>query len=156
MKTRISIAKGPGGAAFASLAMLFLALSAPAVAQEDSADAAPGLSLSLNTVAPVEAGGCRLTFVIRNNLGGPLDKLVLETVLFDTDGRVATLTLFDFGQLPAGRPRVRQFDVGALPCDGIGEVLINGVNSCEGEGLEDGACLKALRLSSGTDIEVSG
>jgi len=132
-----------------------LILAAPVVAQEPDEEA-PSLSLSLNTLQPTEAGGCRLIFVIRNGLGSDIDSLVTEAVLFDAGGQVATLTLFDFGSLPAGRPRVRQFDLSGPSCDGIGGVLVNGIGTCEGEGLTPAACLDGLRLSSEADVEVSG
>lgn len=139
----------------AALVGASLALAVPVAAQDTEATA-PGLALTLNTLQPTEAGGCRLTFVIRNGLGSDIESLVTEAVLFDAGGRVATLTLFDFGSLPEGRPRVRQFDLAGLGCDGIGEVLVNGIGTCEGAGLTPAACLDGLRLSSETDIEVSG
>lgn len=148
---RRSVGAGPGLLA----AALWGALASPAPAQS-AQHAAPHLSLSLNTLQPTEAGGCRLTFVIRNGLGADIDSLVTEAVLFDAAGQVATLTLFDFGSLPAGRPRVRQFDLAGPSCDGIGEVLVNGIGTCEGADLTPGACLDGLRLSSETDVEVSG
>ena len=129
---------------------------APGLAETSDAEAAPRLGLALNTVSATEAGGCRLTFVIRNNLGAAIEKLVAEAVLFDTEGRVATMTLFDFGNLPEARPRVRQFDLATPSCDGISEILVNGIGTCEGEGLAPAACLDGLRLSSDTDIEVTG
>lgn len=117
---------------------------------------APLLDLALNTAENTESGGCRLTFVIRNGLDASLDKLVAEAVLFDTDGHVITLTLFDFGGLPEGRPRVRQFDLAGQSCDTIGAVLINDIATCEGAGLAPGACVSGLRLSTRTAIEVTG
>lgn len=81
---------------------------------------------------------------------------MIEAVLFDTEGRVATLTLFDLGSLPAGRPRMRQFDMAGLSCDDLGAVLVNGIDACEGAGLTPAACLDGLRLSSNTDVEVTG
>jgi len=138
-----------------ALGLAALSLATPVSAQETE-DPAPGLALTLNTLQPTEAGGCRLTFVIRNGLGSDIDSLVTEAVLFDAGGQVATLTLFDFGRLPAGRPRVRQFDLAGPSCDGIGEVLVNGIGTCEGAGLTPAACLDGLRLSSETDVEVSG
>src|SRR6056297_1768846 len=128
----------------------------PAMAQSTRAPTGPNLSVTLNTVAATEAGGCRLSFVIRNDLGADIESLVAEAVLFDTDGRVATMTLFDFGSLPEGRPRVRQFDLAGRGCDGIGGVLVNGIGTCEGDGLTPAACLTGLRLSSETAIEVTG
>jgi len=132
------------------------ALTAPALAQPEGDDTAPRLELSLNTVDTTEAAGCRLTFVIGNELGAQIDQMVAEAVLFDTAGRVATMTLFDFGQLPDGRPRVRRFELAEQPCDGIGRLLINGIDTCEGASLSPDACLDGLRLSTGTDIEVIG
>lgn len=131
-----------------------VALATASAAQETAAP--PQLDLALNALTETEAGGCRLSFVIRNDLGAALEKLVAEAVLFDGEGRVSTLTLFDFGSLPAGRPRVRQFDLSGQSCEGIGEVLINGISTCEGDGIVPGACLDALRLSTQTDIEVTG
>ena len=89
-------------------------LATPALS-DDHADASPVLGLALNTVSATEAGGCRLSFVIRNDLGADIESLVAEAVLFDVAGRVAVMTLFDFGSLPEGRPRVRQFDLAGQP-----------------------------------------
>lgn len=131
-------------------------VAAPVLAQSTDESAAPRLELTLNSATATEAGGCRLSFVIHNGLGAGIDKMVAEAVLFDTEGRVATLTLFDFGALPTGRPRVRQFDLAEQNCDGIKQVLVNGIDTCEGEGLSPDACLDGLRLSTDTDIEVTG
>jgi hypothetical protein len=129
-------------------ALACLILGAPALAQEE---AAPRLSLELNRVDSLD-GACRLTFMAENGLGADLDALSLETVLIDTEGRVERLTLFDFGALPAGIPRVRQFDIPGLACDSLGRVLINGVSDCGGA---DG-CGDALEFGSRTDVEVIG
>ncbi|MGX0879108.1 hypothetical protein ACSSV4_003816 [Roseovarius sp. MBR-154] len=141
------LAAALGGAAFG--------LATPVSAQE-SDDATATLALSLNTVSATEAGGCRLSFVIRNDLGADIEALVAEAVLFDGEGQVATLTLFDFGTLPAGRPRMRQFDLAGRNCAAIGGVLVNGIGTCDGHGLTPDACLEGLRLSSETEIEVTG
>lgn len=115
-------------------------------------DASSGrLSLELNRLDALD-GACRLTFMAENGLAADLDALSLETVLIDTEGRVERLTLFEFGALPAGVPRVRQFDIPGLACDGLGRVLINGVAECGG----DAACADALDLSSRTDAELIG
>jgi hypothetical protein len=124
-----------------------LALAAPAAADADT----PGLSVELNRIDPV-AGACRLTFVVENGLGAELGALALETVLIDTGGQVERLTLFDFGALPDGVPRVRQFDVPGLACEGLGRVLINGIAACEGVA----SCNGALRLHSRTGVAVIG
>jgi hypothetical protein len=132
-------------------AILAVTLATPAVAEAP----APALGLELNTVSEAE-GACRLTFLAENALGGDLDALVIEAVLFTTQGSVDRLTLFDFGALPAGRPRVRQFDLGGLSCDALGQVLVHGATECAGTGLAPGACIDALRLSTRTSVEVAG
>jgi len=123
-------------------------LALPALAQET---AAPALVLELNRIDTVESA-CRLTFMAENTLGADLEGLSLETVLIDSDGRVDRLTLFDFGALPDGIPRVRQFDIPGLDCAALGRVLINGVSACApAEG-----CPEALEYRSRTDVDLIG
>ena len=124
-----------------SIVAAFFGAMTPALAQQSTT---PALSLTLNSTMTTEEGGCRLIFVLQNDLGAALERLV------------ASLTLFDFGALPEGRPRVRQFDLAGQGCDGIGAVLINGIGTCDGAGLAPGACIGALHLASETEIEVTG
>lgn len=130
------------------LACLLLLPGLPAAAQSGP-DAA--LGLEINRVDQIE-GACRLTFMAENTLGRDIGALTVETVLIDAEGVVERLTLFEFGALPDGVPRVRQFDVPDLDCAVIGRVLINGVSECEGAE----QCGASLRLSSRTDIEIVG
>lgn len=95
-------------------------------------------------------------FLISSSFEEGVDSLVVETVIFDASGGVNRLTLFDFGTIPAGRPRVRQFVVPETSCDGLGSLLINGVNRCEMSGAASAACLDALVTSSRTDLEFVG
>lgn len=132
-------------------ALLCAGLTMSAAHAED----APGLSLELNAQEQVESG-CKLSFLARNTHASDITQAVFETVLFDTSGQVERLTLFDFGTLPAGRPRLRQFVVPGLSCDGLGQILINGANQCSAEGLEPGACSNGLALGSRTPVEVIG
>lgn len=137
------------------MACLGFAAGTGPVLAEQSAAPAPFLSLELNSSTQQDAA-CRLTFVAFNQLQADLDTAVFETVLFSTDGAVLQLTLFDFQTLPAGRPRVRQFDVAGAQCEAIGQVLINGVHSCTGAGIANDDCASALRPQSRVDIEVLG
>lgn len=126
-------------------AALLVAMAGPAAGQ--------GIALDLNRLDDAGAA-CRLTFVAENTLA-PLSALVLETVIFDRTGRVAALTLFDFGALPAERRRVRQFDVADLSCADTAQVLVNGVASCAGAGLDAAACAAALVVTgSAPGVEV--
>lgn len=134
------------------MAALVTVLGLPVQAQEA---AVPELSLELNTAADTD-GGCRLTFLADNRLGGDLSALVFETVFIRSDGLVDRLTLLDFRDLPQGRTRARQFDLPGLTCDSLGRVLLNAAAQCSGAGVAPGACMSGLRLTSRVGIEVAG
>jgi len=113
------------------------------------------VSIELNALDS-EEGACRISFLIQNGHAADIAQAVYETVLFDQAGGVERLTLFDFGTLPAARPRVRQFLVPGLDCAQLGRVLINGAETCTGEGLPPEACTDGLELRSRTDVEILG
>ena len=138
----------------------FLTIFATSTAAQET-DLKGQILIELNSTDFVEAtdGGaqaCTLSFLVTNGLAVDLDALVVETVLFDTSGSVDRLTLFDFAALPQARPRVRQFSVPDLACDGMSRILINGVQSCSGAGVDAAVCAKAITTSSRTDIEILG
>lgn len=128
------------------------ALSGAALGQDAQG---PHLAIELNTLETVE-NGCQISFLVQNGHSADIDQAVFEAVLFDGDGRVERLTLFDFGDLPAARPRVRQFVVPGVVCEGVSRVLINGAETCTGDGLPPAACTEGLELHSRTDVEILG
>lgn len=113
------------------------------------------ISVELNATQS-QGSGCKLSFVVQNGFEAPVDKAVYEAVLFDKNGQVDRLMLFDFGKLPASRPRVRQFVVPELSCETLGQVLVNGVHHCGGDALPEGACMQGLKLGSRVDVEMLG
>ncbi len=125
----------------------------PALTDETVIGAA--VSLELNAVTSDE-DSCTLTFMVINGHPTQIDKAVYETVLFDVGGQVDRLTLFDFGTLPPGRPRVRQFSIPGTSCEQLGQVLINGAHACTAPALSQDACESGLQLSTRTEIEVLG
>lgn len=142
--------------------ILHLALAAlvagslPVMASAQSTDApASKLHLELNTVQDVN-GACRLTFMARNETGTAIDQAVFETVIFDASGGVVSLALFDFRELPADRPRVRQFDLPGMSCSTVGQALINGANTCVVGGSDSDVCDTALSLGSRLEVELLG
>jgi len=120
-----------------------------AIAQENS------LSLEINALDQLEQG-CQLTFVANTNIAGGIEKAVFETVLFNTEGQVSLLTLFDFRDIPVNRPRVRQFVLPAKQCDDIGTILINGIQTCTVANADTSVCNKALSVTSRTNVEFKG
>ncbi|WP_171240282.1 hypothetical protein [Ruegeria sp. HKCCA5491] len=136
------------------LAAIFVSLPLAAAAQSEGADQT-GLLLELNTLQDVE-GACRLTFLIDNKTGSEIDAASFETVIFDASGSVVSLSLFNFRDLPAGRPRVRQFDLPGMTCAGVGRALINGANTCVVAGADSQLCDDTLKLNSRTEVELLG
>ena len=112
-------------------------------------------SLQLNSVQTIE-NFCRLTFVVDNQTEKDISELVFETVLFSQQGEVIFFTLFDFGEVPYGVPRVRQFDVPSHSCEDVNEVLINGIDKCvfNDSGVEE--CKLKLQTSSRSEIGFLG
>lgn len=139
--------------ALSALTAGFALIGTPGFAQEDILPET--LSIELNTAQTSETG-CTLSFFVTNALPGPIDGMVLEAVLFGTEGGVQQLTLFDFGSLPVARPRVRQFIVPGAPCDALGAVLINGAQTCTMGGEPSPSCESGLALRSRIDVDLLG
>ncbi|MBB4303204.1 hypothetical protein GGD81_002247 [Rhodobium orientis] len=121
-----------------------------AVSMVTPAGAAESLPMELNKAATV-AGKCRVTMVVRNGLARPLSALSVDVVVFDKEGGVAGYSALNFGALPAGKMRVRQYDIAEMPCAEISRLLINDIRKC-GEGGE-AQCLGLLEPSSRLDID---
>ncbi|MBZ9807876.1 MULTISPECIES: hypothetical protein [unclassified Mesorhizobium] len=138
----------------ASLRLLTSALAmslaaVPAWAQESAP--APALILELNGVQPSEKG-CRLTFVVTNNLGADLSKAAFEIALFNDAGVVDRLTVLDFKDLPAGKTKVTRFDLAGTNCVKVSRVLINSATECVGTGVEPNTCMRKLKTDAKTSI----
>ncbi|WP_080604205.1 hypothetical protein [Sinorhizobium fredii] len=136
-----------------STAALVLSLTGAAMAQE--ATAASGLTIELNEIAPSEKG-CKLTFVAGNGLQQSLSKVSFEFVLFDQKGLVERMAVLDFRDLPAGKTKVRQFDLSGTKCEAVKGLLINDAPACVGEGVDKGACMTGLKTGSKSAVELKG
>lgn len=135
-------------------------LALPPIAGAGSASAentqgAGGVTIELSSAVDQEQG-CLLSFVVENAHPADIGGAVYETVLFGAQGEVALLTLLDFQDLPAGRPRVRQFKFDGLACNQISRILINGVQGCAYPGDLADACLSGLTLRSRLETELIG
>jgi len=137
----------------ASILCGLAALAAPAWSQDNE----PGhtLGIELNTVTEID-GGCRMIFMAENNMASDIDMLVFEAVLFTAEGAVERLTLLNFEDVPRNRPRVRQFDFLGPACTDLGQVMINGVHNCTGDGIESSSCDDGLTVNSRTALRVLG
>ena len=133
------------------LGVLALAAALAGAAWAETPAPARTLSIDLNQLKPSEAG-CLVTFVAVNGLDRTLDKAAFEVVVFDGQGLVERMTVLDFRDLPAGRKKVRQFDLPGAACAGIGSILVNGAADCAGAGVEPGLCTTNLVTGSKSGI----
>ena len=124
--------------------------AAPASAQTAAPE--PHISLDLNALQPSN-GGCRLTFVVANNLATPIDRAAYEMALFNKGGVVDRLTVLDFKGLPAGKTKVSRFDLSGVDCANVSRVLINDATECAGASTAPDACLTTLRTDSKSGIQ---
>jgi len=136
-------------ATFVLSAAVATTLAWGAVAQE--AKTPPALTLELNGAQPSDKG-CRLTFVVNNDLGAGLSKAAFEIALFNDAGVVDRLTVLDFKDLPAGKTKVTRFDLAGADCARISRVLVNSATECAGDGIEPTACLAHLKTQTKTAI----
>ncbi len=130
----------------AALSMIAVGISF-SNAQDD-----PRLLLELNAVQPSDKGGCRLTFLVNNGLGGDLEKAAFEMALFNEAGVVERLAVLDFSDLPIAKTKVRRFDLANADCAKISRVLINSATACKGAGIEPTACIRQLKTETRTGI----
>jgi hypothetical protein len=129
-------------------AAIFVAAASPVSAQDATA---PTLMLELNGAQPSDKG-CRLTFVVTNNLGAELSKAAFEIALFNEAGVVDRLTVLDFNELPAGKTKVARFDLSGTDCAKVSRVLVNHATECTGSGIDPQACIRQLKPETKSGI----
>ena len=136
------------------LSALFSAVAISGAAAQEAA-AAKGLDVELNALAGSQKG-CLFTFVAQNGFAQNVSKVSFEFVIFNDKGTVERLALLDFRDLPAGKSKVRQFDVPGIKCESVKNLLINDAPVCEGEGLEKGRCMDGIVTRSKATAGLEG
>lgn len=117
-----------------------------------SAQAAGGsLGLELNAAQPTDKG-CRLVFVVKNDVGKAISRAGVEFALFNAAGVVDRLTVLEFKDLAAGKTKVSRFELSGVKCTDLSRLLVNGVTACEGEGVDVAACQAGLKLSNKSNL----
>ncbi len=122
-------------------------LVGPAVAADKKSTPEKQLAVELNNMNAVKSA-CRVTFMIGNKLGVPIEDLAFELVLFGKDQKVLTLLRVNAGRMPINKSRVKQFDLKAIKCANVSHILLNDVTRCKGESLTPHGCLTATKPTS--------
>ena len=137
--------------------LLSMMLSAAAVtgAAAEEAGVPKGLEVELNALAGSQKG-CLFTFLAANHFAQSLSKVSFEFVIFNDKSTVERLALLDFRDLPAGKSKVRQFDVPGIKCETVKNLLINDAPVCEGEGVEKSRCMDGIVTRSKASAGLEG
>jgi hypothetical protein len=128
------------------------ALLATGAATAQAQDAPSSIAIELNG-AEANDKACRLSFVVANGLEQGIDDLALELVLFDKDGRVDRFVVVRTAKVPAGKSRVRQFDIPATTCPAIARILVNDIKECAVTGLDPNGCAERITVATRSDIK---
>lgn len=107
--------------------------------------------VELNKLEPND-GDCRAYLVMENRSASAFESLKLDVVVFDTDGIVAKRLAVEAAPLPLGKTSLKVFDIGGLPCERVGRVLLNEVMTCADDAEERGDCLELMSTSSRATI----
>jgi hypothetical protein len=145
---------GLGGAIRARVFVAALcALAALAAATMPTrALAAEGITVELNKLEPRD-GACRVYMVFVNATGATLASYKPDLVFFDTDGVIAHRIVVEGGPLPAGKTKVKLFDVDGLACSAIGRLLLNDIAACDGGTAAPNECLDLTSATSRVDTD---
>lgn len=130
-------------------AILMLFILGPVAAHAE----AQMVRIELNKMEPQEAA-CQAFLLIENGTEDAFDSLVLDLVLFDTDGIIARRLAVDVAPLRAGRSSVKVFAMQGVACDGIGRVLVNDVLTCTASGAPRDDCFDIIEATSRTGVEL--
>lgn len=117
----------------------------PAWSTRASADPAL-VTLELNKLEPQEKS-CRAYLVVGNNTDTSFRALKLDLVMFQNDGLIGRWFALDLAPLRARKRSVKLFDLD-VPCDRVGNFLLNDVIECQAEPAPVGDCLASLEVSS--------
>lgn len=124
-----------------AFALLFLACA--------GARAEGSINLELNKMEPV-GKGCRIYMVFSNETADAIDSFKPDLVFFGQDGVIADRLVVEGGPLPAGKTRVKLFDVGQIDCGSLERVLLNDIRACAGQ--LPAACLAITNTSSRSGV----
>lgn len=112
---------------------------------------AEGIDVELNKLKQQD-NACRAYLVTQNLTETDFDSLQLDVVMFDDDGIVAKRLVVEIAPLPQGKTSLKAFDIDGLPCDKIGQLLLNDVVQCRDTDGPHENCLSLVHVSSRADV----
>lgn len=126
-------------------ALAALTLSVPA-AQAETAR----LTVELNKFETADDGSCRAFFLFRNETGKSFAGFEMSLAILDQSGIIDQLLSIDAAPLPAARTTLKLFEIPDIACDGISEILLHDIASCQPQNEDQIDCFPLLDLVSRT------
>ncbi|MEP2714924.1 hypothetical protein [Pseudophaeobacter sp.] len=106
------------------------------------------LLVELNKMEEIEAGGCRAFFLFRNQTGKSFADFEMSLAILDGEGIIDRLLSVDASPLPVQRTTLKLFEIPAITCSNISEILLHDVTSCKPQNEAEMDCFPILTLGS--------
>lgn len=106
-----------------------------------------GVTVELNKLQQVD-NACRAFLVTQNMTDTQFESLQLDVVMFNNDGIVAKRLAVEIGPMAPDKTSLKVFDIADLPCDKIGQLLLNDVIQCRDDKGVRTDCLSLIQVSS--------
>lgn len=126
-------------------ALAALTLSVPAAHAETAR-----LTVELNKFETADDGSCRAFFLFRNETGKSFAGFEMSLAILDQSGIIDQLLSIDAAPLPAARTTLKLFEIPDIACDGISEILLHDIASCQPQNEDQIDCFPLLDLVSRT------
>lgn len=110
-----------------------------------------GVTVELNKLTQVD-NACRAYLVTQNLTDTHFESLQLDIVMFDTNGIVAKRLAVEIGPMAQGKTSLQVFDINGLPCNDIGQLLLNDVIQCRDDEGTRTNCLSLVNVSSRANV----
>lgn len=111
------------------------------------------ITLELNKLEANDKG-CLASLVVNNPGETAFESLKLDIVVFQPDGVVGRWIRLNLAPLLAHKRSVKTFAIEGTACDKIGSLLINDVVECKAETGPLDDCVKRLKVSSLTPVQL--
>lgn len=125
------------------------ALSGPQAIAQNQSDAGP-LTVELNKLEQIEAGGCRTFFLFRNQTGNSFEEFEMSLAILDRNGVIDRLLSIDAAPLPVARTTLKLFEIPQTACSDISEILLHDMTACKPQNADPIDCFDVLELGSKT------
>ncbi len=118
------------------------------------ADDTGSLGVELNKTEDIDGGGCRAFFLFRNQTGKSFAGFEMSLAVLDTNGVIDRLLSIDAAPLPVQRTTLKLFEIPEITCDGISEILLHDIPSCQPQNEEQMDCFPIVTLGSRTAAQL--